>query len=78
MGDFENKFLQMRVGRKKLHAAQIEYKKFMHCCKKEKNVTNLFHHSESFTKIIQAKLQPFCPCSLLNSGMVMLQNYYFM
>ena len=51
MGDFERKIPASASRKKKLHAAQMEQKKFLHWRKKEKkNDTKLFHHSDSFTK----------------------------
>lgn len=71
VGDFENKFLQTLVGRKKLHAAQIEYKKFMHCCKKEKKC---YQFISSFRKLYKnypsktATILPLFPFKLWNGG----------
>ena len=46
MGDFEKKFLQALVGRKKLLAAQMNEKKnSCTAASKKKNVAKLFHHS---------------------------------
>lgn len=71
VGDFENKFLQTLVGRKKLHAAQIEYKKFMHCCEKEKKC---YQFISSFRKLYKnypsktATILPLFPFKLWNGG----------
>jgi len=59
----------MHVGRKKLHAAQIEYKKFMHCCKKEKKC---YQFISSFRKLYKnypsktATILPLFPFKLWN------------
>ena len=59
------------VGRKKLHAAQIEYKKFMHCCKKEKKC---YQFISSFRKLYKnypsktATILPLFPFKLWNGG----------
>ena len=56
--------------RKKLHAAQMEFKKkniaLLQESQKNKNGNKLFHYSDCFTG--PANLQPFFPCSVLNSG----------
>jgi len=46
MGDFEKKFPARACWKKKIACSTNEIeKKFLHCCKQEKNVAKLFHHS---------------------------------
>ena len=48
-GDFEIEFPANACRKKPIACSTNGIKKFLHCCKK-KNVTRLFHHSDSFKK----------------------------
>ena len=69
MGDFEKKNSCKRLSEvKNCMQHKSNRKKFVHCCKKEKNVAKQFHHSGGLYKI-PAKLQPFSYlATALNSG----------
>ena len=61
-------FLQALDGRKKLHAAQMKLKKFLHCCKQEKKMLqSWFHHSRG-TLQNPSKTATILPLLPLNSG----------
>ena len=68
MGDFEKKFPEGACRKKKIACStNVIERKFLRCCKKEKNVAKLFHHSGVFKKS-QQNCNHSLPLLTLNSG----------